>query len=96
MTKGNDYDNLRLVYHNVINSFHWRNKMISIKRLNNKELWLNPHLIETIEATPDTVITLTTGKRMVVIETVPVVIEKIIQYRRKIGLQVFSEHSGTT
>lgn len=70
--------------------------MISIKRLNNKELWLNPHLIETIEATPDTVITLTTGKRLVVIETVPVVIEKIIQYRRKIGLQVFSEHSGTT
>jgi flagellar protein FlbD len=64
--------------------------------LNNQELWLNPHLIETIEATPDTVITLTNGKRLVVKESATAVVEKIIQYRRKIGLQVFSEPGGTT
>lgn len=70
--------------------------MIAVNRLNNQELWLNPHLIETIEATPDTVITLTNGKRLVVKESVTAVVEKIIQYRRKIGLQVFSEPGGTT
>lgn len=70
--------------------------MIAVNRLNNKEIWLNPHLIETIEATPDTVITLTNGKRLVVKESTTAVVEKIIQYRRKIGLQVFSEHGGTT
>jgi flagellar protein FlbD len=70
--------------------------MIAVNRLNNQELWLNPHLIETIEATPDTVITLTNGKRLVVKESATAVVEKIIQYRRKIGLQVFSEPGGTT
>lgn len=70
--------------------------MIAVNRLNNQELWINPHLIETIEATPDTVITLTNGKRLVVKEPVTAVVEKIIQYRRKIGLQVFSEPGGTT
>lgn len=70
--------------------------MISVNRLNKQEIWINPHLIETIEATPDTVITLTNGKRLVVKEPATVVVEKIIQYRRKIGLQVFTEHDGTT
>ncbi|NLY74783.1 MAG: flagellar FlbD family protein [Firmicutes bacterium] len=70
--------------------------MISVNRLNKQEIWINPHLVETIEATPDTVISLTTGKRLVVKEPVEVVVEKIIQYRRKIGLQVFTEHDGTT
>lgn len=70
--------------------------MIAVNRLNNQELWINPHLIETIEATPDTVITLTNGKRLVVKESVTAVVEKIIQYRRKIGLQAFSEPCGTT
>ncbi len=70
-------------------------KMISIKRLNDKELWINPHLIETIEATPDTVISLTTGKRFVVKEPVAEVVAKIIQYRRTVGNK-FTELNGTT
>ena len=37
--------------------------MISVTRLNNKEFYVNCDLIEFIEATPDTVITLTTGKK---------------------------------
>jgi len=69
--------------------------MIAIKRLNNQEVWINPHLIETIEATPDTVISLTTGKRLVVKESVTEVVAKIIKYRKTIGEQ-FSEFKGTT
>ncbi|NLW47791.1 MAG: flagellar FlbD family protein [Firmicutes bacterium] len=69
--------------------------MISIKRLNNKEFWLNPHLIETIEATPDTVITLSTGKQLIIKEPVTEVVAKIIKYRKTIG-EKFFEFKGTT
>ena len=69
--------------------------MIAVKRLNNQEMWINPHLIETIEATPDTVISLTTGKRLVVKESTTEVVAKIIKYRKTIG-DKFSEFKGTT
>lgn len=69
--------------------------MISVKRLNNQELWLNPHLIETIEATPDTVISLSTGKQLVIKESVAEVVAKIIKYRKTIG-EKFTEFKGTT
>jgi len=69
--------------------------MIAVKRLNNQEMWINPHLIETIEATPDTVIALTTGKRLVVKESTTEVVAKIIKYRKTIG-DKFSEFKGTT
>lgn len=69
--------------------------MIAIKRLNNQEIWINPHLIETIEATPDTVISFTTGKRLVVKESTTEVVAKIIKYRKTIG-EKFSEFKGTT
>lgn len=69
--------------------------MIAIKRLNDQEIWINPHLIETIEATPDTVISFTTGKRLVVKESTTEVVAKIIKYRKTIG-EKFSEFKGTT
>ncbi len=69
--------------------------MIMVKRLNGQELWINPHLIETIEATPDTVLSLTTGKRLVVKEPIGEVVAKIIQYRKTIG-DKFAEYNGTT
>jgi len=58
--------------------------MISVSRLNNQELFINPHLIEMIEATPDTVITLTTGKKLVVKDAVVDLIARIINYRQLI------------
>lgn len=39
-------------------------KMIDVTKVNGKKFTLNSRLIETIEETPDTVITLTTGKKM--------------------------------
>ncbi|TCL66549.1 flagellar protein FlbD [Hydrogenispora ethanolica] len=58
--------------------------MIKITRLNGQEITVNPHLIETIEATPDTVIALTTGKKFVVTDSVAEITEKIIEYRKTI------------
>lgn len=66
--------------------------MIAVKRLNGEEIFINPHLIETIEATPDTVVTLTTGKRLVVKETIAEIVAKVIQYRQVIGEKFFSDY----
>ena len=43
--------------------------MIEVTRLNGKGLTINSDLIEMIEETPDTVITLTTGKKIIVKES---------------------------
>lgn len=58
--------------------------MIYLTRMNKKEFILNVDLIEIIEETPDTIITLTNGHKMVVAESAEEIIEKIIQYKRKI------------
>lgn len=58
--------------------------MIRLTRLNHKPVVLNSDLIEHIEITPDTVITLTTGQKIVVLETSEQVIERIVEFRRSI------------
>ena len=44
--------------------------MINVTRINNTKLIINAEWIETIESTPDTVITLTNGKKYIVAEGV--------------------------
>jgi flagellar protein FlbD len=58
--------------------------MIYLKRMNNKEFILNVDLIEFIEESPDTIITLTNGHTMSVTERSEEIIKKIIEYKRKI------------
>jgi flagellar protein FlbD len=58
--------------------------MVRLTRLNHGEFVLNANLIEHIERTPDTVITLTTGQKFLVLETVDEVIERVIAYERRI------------
>lgn len=58
--------------------------MIKVKRLNDKEFVVNSELILYIEETPDTVITLTTGQKIVVTDSVDDIINKVIQYKAKI------------
>ncbi len=58
--------------------------MIIVTRLNNKELAVNCDLIEYIEETPDTVITFTTGKKLVVKESMEELEKKILEYKRNI------------
>ena len=58
--------------------------MIYVTRLNHTPVALNCDLIEHIETTPDTVISLTTGQKMMVLETTDEIIDRIIRYRRSI------------
>ena len=58
--------------------------MIRLTRLNHAAFVLNSDLIEHIDITPDTVITLTTGQIVRVREAAEEVIERIVEFRRKI------------
>lgn len=58
--------------------------MIRLTRLNHTALVLNSDLIEHIDVTPDTVITLTTGQILRVRETAEEVVERIVDFRRRI------------
>lgn len=48
------------------------------------EFVLNSELIETIEETPDTVITMTNGKKLIVAESMDEVVRRVMDYRRTI------------
>ncbi|MGN0151385.1 MAG: flagellar FlbD family protein [Wujia sp.] len=58
--------------------------MIEVTRLKGKKITINAELIEAVEETPDTVITLTNGKKYVVGESVREITELVIDYKRKI------------
>lgn len=57
--------------------------MIHLTRLHNEKVVINADLIEFVEETPDTMISMTTGKKLMVRESVEDVIEKIVEYRRR-------------
>lgn len=58
--------------------------MIYITKLNNQKIAINSDLIEVIEETPDTVITMTTGRKILAKESTKEIIEKVLVYKRKI------------
>ncbi|MFD3260930.1 flagellar FlbD family protein [Paenibacillus lentus] len=60
--------------------------MISVTRLNGTQAWLNAMMIETVEETPDTYVTLVTGKRMIVLEKATDIIAKVNEYYSEIGI----------
>jgi len=57
--------------------------MITLTHLKGDEIVLNADLIESLEATPDTVITLTTGKKIVVRESVSEVARLVEAYTQR-------------
>lgn len=59
--------------------------MIKLKRLRGSEIVINAELIELVEETPDTVITLTNGHKMVVSSSVDEIIKLVIEYKQKIN-----------
>jgi len=60
--------------------------MIELSLINDTRIVLNSDLIEFIEATPDTVISLSNGKKLIVRESVSEVIGKIVEFRRRLGV----------
>lgn len=60
--------------------------MISLTKLNRKEFVLNAELIKFIEDVPDTLITLTNGDKIFILESKEEVILKIIEYKRMLKM----------
>lgn len=58
--------------------------MIKLNRLNGSEVVVNAEMIELIEAAPDTLVTLNTGKKIIVSNSIDEIIKKVIEYRRQI------------
>ena len=63
--------------------------MIHLTRLNQSPIVLNADLIEHIELTPDTVISLTGGEKIRVIESADEVVRRVIEWRRQIAERLF-------
>jgi flagellar protein FlbD len=58
--------------------------MIRLTRLNHVPMIINADLIEHIDMTPDTVVTLTSGQKFMVLETAEEVVDRVIVYRQKL------------
>lgn len=58
--------------------------MIALTRLNGQAVMVNCDLIESLEETPDTVVTLTSGNKLIVRDRMQDIQEKIILFKRKI------------
>ncbi|MBQ9610644.1 MAG: flagellar FlbD family protein [Lachnospiraceae bacterium] len=62
--------------------------MIEVTRLKGSKIIINAELIEMVEETPDTVITLTSGKKLIVAESSDEVVNLVINYKRKIHMAI--------
>jgi len=58
--------------------------VIALTRLNGQPVMVNSDLIEQIEETPDTVVTLTSGNRIIVRDRMSEIQAKIIEFKRRI------------
>ncbi|MBC5815389.1 MAG: flagellar FlbD family protein [Candidatus Eremiobacteraeota bacterium] len=58
--------------------------MIALIRLNGQPIMVNADLIESVETTPDTVVTLTSGNKLIVRDSMETLQQKIIDFKRKI------------
>ncbi|HTP88749.1 MAG TPA: flagellar FlbD family protein [Bryobacteraceae bacterium] len=58
--------------------------MVRLTRINRIPLVINSDLIEHIEVTPDTVVSLTTGQKFIVLESADEVIDRVIRFRREV------------
>ncbi|MBO8457704.1 MAG: flagellar FlbD family protein [Spirochaetes bacterium] len=59
--------------------------MIVVTRLDGKQYWINPHQIESIELNPDVTLLMLSGKKIVVKDPVEEILNRIVEYRRRIG-----------
>ena len=66
--------------------------MIQLTKINNALIVVNSDLIEYIEETPDTVITLTNNDRVVVQESMAEIIDRIVHFRRQVSGLVDGEY----
>ena len=58
--------------------------MISLTRLTGAQFALNPDLVERVDCTPDTVITLVDGTKYLVAESLSEVVDSVLDYRARV------------
>lgn len=62
------------------------NKMITVTRFDGSQFVINAFMIEIIEPTPDTVISMIGGKKIIVKEPVDQIVESVVNFYKKIGI----------
>lgn len=68
--------------------------MILLTHLNGAQFFINPELIQIVEGTPDTVITLVNNKKLLVRDSPREIAERFIEYRRRTLVPFISEEAG--
>ena len=64
--------------------------MIKLTRLNNSKLVINAEMIVFVEAIPDTIVSLVSGKKIMVTESVDHVVEQVIEFKKSCNQPLFS------
>jgi flagellar protein FlbD len=59
--------------------------MIKLTKINGSPVVVNADLLEMVEATPDTIVTLSTGKKILVRDSIDEVIRKVVAYKQEVG-----------
>ncbi len=59
--------------------------MIKVTRLNDAGMVVNADLIEFVESSPDTILSLTTGKKIMVLESIDEIIERVAAFKKMCG-----------
>jgi flagellar protein FlbD len=69
--------------------------MVVVTRMDGSHLILNAVMIETVESTPDTVVTMVSGRKFVIKEPAADLVERATVYYRRVGLIGISRAAGS-
>ena len=58
--------------------------MIPLTRLNHSHVFLNPDLVKCVDEMPDSVITLTSGEKLLVLENAQQILDLMVQFRQRV------------
>jgi flagellar protein FlbD len=72
--------------------FYKKEDMLILTKINQAQIAVNPDLIQYMEETPDTVITMTNDEKVVVKESIAEIIEKVVSFRRYVNNLVETEY----
>lgn len=70
------------------------NDVIRLTRMNHDAIVVNSDLVEHVESTPDTILSLTTGQKIRVLESTDEVVERVIEFRRRIAQPLVKAADG--
>lgn len=65
--------------------------MIAVTRFNGQEVYVNADLVLFLESSPETILTLQNGKKITVKESIPQVVDKIVEFKSRCYPRVYRE-----